>query len=210
MSTAARTPAKPGLRELKKERTRQTILKVALELFAERGYANTTLGDIAAAAEVSSGTLFAYFPSKENILFPEERHFCEQLRQRLEQRASDETTFDVLRDFLPTLEPPDETFAVRLKIMNEAGLRGRHRSRYSRVDQLLAEAIANDVGSDPDDLRVQLLAAAAGAAMVTVGERLQPGTDNPVDYDEALALLKQMLDILSSAMAELRPRGPAR
>ena len=92
MEPAAAHPQKLGLRELKKQRTRETILKAAFELFAERGYANTTLDDIAEAAEVSNGTLFAYFPTKDEILFPEERTFFEQMKQRLEQRPPKTST----------------------------------------------------------------------------------------------------------------------
>ncbi len=117
MEPTATHPRKPGLRERKKQRTRETILNAGLELFAERGYTHTTLEDIAEAAEVSTGTLFAYFPSKEDILFPEERPFYEQLKQRLEQRPPEAVTFDVLRELLATLQAPDETITLRLKFL---------------------------------------------------------------------------------------------
>jgi AcrR family transcriptional regulator len=175
------------LRELKKERTRQAIQKAGLELFAEKGYANTTLGEIAAAAEVSKGTLFAYFPSKETILFPEEHHFYEQLNQRLEQRATNETTFDVLRGLVATLEPPDDAYQVRMKIM----------------ERLLADAIAKDLATHPEDLRVLLLAAATSVALITAGKRLQPGT--AATLDQAATLLEQMFDALRTGTTELGP-----
>ena len=136
---------KLGLRERKKQRTRQTILKAAFDLFAKRGYAQTTLEDIAEAAEVSTGTLFAYFRSKEQILFPEQREFYEQLKQQLESRAPEATTFDVLGDLIPTIRPPDETFEVGLKIMREERLHDRQRARYLDVEHLHRQKTHDDL-----------------------------------------------------------------
>ena len=205
MQSTGTPAAKPGLRERKKQRTRETILRVALELFAERGYDHTTLEDIAEAAEVSTGTLFAYFPSKEDILFPEERPFYEQLKQRLEQRPAEATTFDVLREFLGTLEPPDETFSQRRKILTDQGLLLRQRARWTRVEQLLAESIEKDLGAAPGDLRPTLLAASAAAALTTVGDRLRPESGEPIPYEQALAILDQIFKLLRGGLDELQP-----
>src|ERR1700754_5149823 len=60
-----------SLRERKRERTRQALIDAAVELFERQGYEETTVADIAAAAEIGTRTFFSYFASKEELLFPE-------------------------------------------------------------------------------------------------------------------------------------------
>jgi AcrR family transcriptional regulator len=57
-----------GLRELKRERTRQLISDKAFELFTDHGFGRTTVEQIAAAAEVGPSTLYRYFPTKETLV----------------------------------------------------------------------------------------------------------------------------------------------
>jgi AcrR family transcriptional regulator len=61
-----------GLRERKKIKTRQAIRREALRLIDDNGYAATTVEQIAEAAEVSPGTFFRYFPSKESVLLADD------------------------------------------------------------------------------------------------------------------------------------------
>jgi AcrR family transcriptional regulator len=59
---------KPGLRELKKQRTRAAISDAAITLFLEHGFNQVSVAQVAEAAEVSKRTLFAYFPTKEDLV----------------------------------------------------------------------------------------------------------------------------------------------
>src|SRR5437016_3464513 len=96
--------AELGLRERKKQRTRETIARAARELFAERGYHATTLPDIAEAADVSTRTIFAYFPSKEDILFSDFPLMREALAQALaDERPEGEDALETVRKFILSL-----------------------------------------------------------------------------------------------------------
>lgn len=202
------TPRKGGLRELKKQRTRQTILDEALKLFVEQGYRETTLEQIANASEISTGTLFAYFPNKEEILFPDERRFAEELERELGERTSQVTTIEVLRRVMRTLDQPTPDVQLRWKIMIDEGLAGRHLARSDRVDRMVVQGLAEDLQTSVEDLRVIILARSIKTVMVTLGEHFLAPDDvtqiaNP-DYSSAVTVLERMFDALAVALREMR------
>lgn len=86
-----------GLRERKKLRTRRTIALAAMRLFAERGYEETTIADIAKAADISPRTFFSYFPSKEDVVFAELDERLAEIRDQLDQRPQGETPLQSIR-----------------------------------------------------------------------------------------------------------------
>src|SRR2546421_4978486 len=90
----------PGLRERKKQRMREAITRAAHQLFVERGYQTTTLPEIAEAADVSTRTIFAYFPSKEDILFSDFPLMKDALAQALAERPEGEDALETVRKFI--------------------------------------------------------------------------------------------------------------
>ena len=60
----------PTLRERNKQKVTERIVAVAVQLFKTKGYHQTTMDDIAQAAEISRATLFNYFPAKDALLLP--------------------------------------------------------------------------------------------------------------------------------------------
>jgi AcrR family transcriptional regulator len=195
------TAARPGLRERKKQQTRDTIARVALELFAERGYDQTTLAEIADAADVSTRTIFAYFQSKEDILFCDEPAFLERLKQKLEHRPSDVTTIDALRDFLAGAGPPDDNVRLRKQIVgSDEELRLGERARFARVEQMIAESIAKDLDAGPGDIRPPLVAASMTAAFTTMRDRLEAESGEPVSHEQVMAIMDQVLVFLRSGL----------
>src|SRR5438093_12754673 len=99
----------PGLHERKKQRTRQTIARAAHVLFAERGYHATTLPDIAEAADVSTRTIFAYFPSKEDILFSDFPVMKEALAEALAERPEGQDALETVRRFILSLHEVEKS-----------------------------------------------------------------------------------------------------
>jgi AcrR family transcriptional regulator len=80
-----------GLRERKKQRTRRALIEAALRLFEEKGYAETTLAEIAAEAEVSTRTFFSYFAGKEGLIFHDGPERLEKALALLATRRPGET-----------------------------------------------------------------------------------------------------------------------
>ena len=164
----------PGLRERKKQRTRETIARAAHELFAERGYYVTTLPDIAEAADVSTRTIFAYFPSKEDILFSDFSLLKEALAQALAERPQGEDALETVRRFILSTHKVDESELdqqLRFCVESDETLRSHLRARIAQLEELIAPAIAKDLDAPANDPRPQVVAASLTAAFNVLTER---------------------------------------
>jgi AcrR family transcriptional regulator len=173
------------LRERKKERTRATITRVALELFARDGFAATTIPAIAEAAEVSPRTVSTYFPSKEGIVFDVYQAAIDRFARRLAGRSAGERTFDVLRAWLrdeQTIQRGPDAGLVhpgaeedgdfpRLReaaIASDEDLWGLQRRHMRPMKRHVARGIAQDLDQQPDSLQAQLIAEAVVSALLAV------------------------------------------
>src|SRR5262249_22573086 len=137
--------SQPGLRERKKQRTRETIARAAHQLFVERGYNATTLPDIAEAADVSTRTIFAYFPSKEDILFDDPAQLKHARARALADRPEAKDALETIREFIlnaPRAETSELDQQLHHCISSEPTLRNQMRARIAQLEDVIAPAIA--------------------------------------------------------------------
>jgi AcrR family transcriptional regulator len=150
----------PGLRERKKQRTRQLIADTARALFAQRGFESVTVAEVARAAEVSEATVFNYFPTKEDLLYSGLEAFEEELLSAIRERAPGESVLDAFARFVTQprgllAAPPGDEAVERLvaltRVITESpALLAREQQIYAGYTASLATLIAEETGARPD------------------------------------------------------------
>ncbi|WP_225753424.1 TetR family transcriptional regulator [Actinotalea sp. Marseille-Q4924] len=161
-----------GLRERKKRLTRHALRMAALTLVAERGLDAVTAEDVAAAADVSPRTFFNYFASKEEALVGNDPALVAFLREDLVARPPDEEPLEALRavflDYADGFRFDREMWSLRLLVIDRnPSLLPALMGATAELERVLAEAVAERVGSPPADPYPALVVAAATAAVRT-------------------------------------------
>jgi len=159
-----------SLRERKKADTRRRLMTLALRLFEERGFDETTVGELAAAAEVAPRTFFRYFPTKVEVLFGDHDELVALLRDTLAARPANESIVHAVRRAtlagIQRLITDPAPYLTRSRLA--ASIPAAHaRSRQLDADyeNVIAEALAADRNTDPaTDLRARVIARAAWSA----------------------------------------------
>lgn len=152
---------------VRRTETRQRLIEVGLELFAERGYDEVTTEEIAAAAGVTQRTLFRHFSSKLDLLFADADAATDEFTEMLYCQPPGPVTGALLAAIAEQERtmPMDESAALVARIVNATpSLEQARRGYESRFEQTLAEWIAQRHGVDADNFDVRLLAAMLVAA----------------------------------------------
>jgi AcrR family transcriptional regulator len=159
-------PGQPGLRERKRQQTRERLTRVAMALFLERGFEATTLDDIAAAADISRRSFFHYFASKEDVVFAWQEESTAALIAAVATRPANESMLTAAENAIAAmarqLEPGEAIAMARLKRENPA-LQARDQVKYEKLERALAEALGKRAGHKTEKLQARLV------AMITIG-----------------------------------------
>lgn len=187
----------------KQAQARLEVSRIACALFWERGITATSGDDIAAAAGLSTRTIWRYFRSKESCVEPllaksAERFLATARRWPHELALSDHLAADMIAHPLAPQDIEDEISAMRLATMTSAepALRTAYLMVHDRMEQGLIPVIADRLSLPEADLTVRLSAAAVTAAFRVVDEEVTRAVivDNrKVSQADALALMDRAI-----------------
>jgi AcrR family transcriptional regulator len=154
-----------GLRERKKQRTRELIADTALELFLEHGFEAVTVAEIAREADVDTKTVYNYFPSKPDLFY----HRLEELEQTMVEAVRErEAGVSILGAFgqfvlerhgvLGHADASDRLRAINRTIVSSPTLLAHEQQVFARFTALVAAAIAEDTGTHASDVTPRVIA----------------------------------------------------
>lgn len=199
------------LRERKKQRTREALLRVAVELFTTRGYDGTTVDDIADAVGVSQRTFFRYFSGKEDAALALDEmtvaHFVEAVRARPAHETPLQALrqavlegWDTLHEVVDSVVPVERFLALYRVIESTPVLLAAHLRRSVEAEEVLAQVLAEREDLDPEtDPRPRLTVAAFGGVMRMTERRWM--TDGDFSLEAMRELTVSHLELLGPALA---------
>jgi AcrR family transcriptional regulator len=217
----------PGLRERKKQQTRQLLERTARRMFTQRGFEQVSVAEIARAADVSEATVFNYFPTKEDLVYGTMETFEDELVQAIRNRPANEPILVAFGRFV--LQPrgllaatdvhaAEELARVSRMIASSPALLTRETQILARYTDTLASMIADEAGAGRDDPRPWITANALigvhRALLTYVRQRILAGHDSLPDLardvrshgETALAHLAQGLHDYAPKPAKADPR----
>jgi TetR/AcrR family transcriptional regulator, regulator of mycofactocin system len=205
LETPADVPA--NRRERKKLETRAALERAALRLFAEKGYENTTVEEIAVEADVAVRTFFRYFSSKQHILFGEVAHDrIGRLRTELAARPTDEPILASVRAMMEAMDVADpreqEQIMLRMRLMErQPSLVRTYLWLNHQLRQIVAEFVAERTGLPVDRDTYPMVVATAVTSSWEIALRVWVATDG---RRSLRALRREVFDTLTTGLGEPR------
>jgi AcrR family transcriptional regulator len=152
----------PGLRERKKQSTRQAVEDAALQLFRERGIHETTIDELCARADIARRTFFRYFSSKDDVLLARLRVDIGIVEETFRQAAAAEPLAALLTRAVDAVVTDPEAFARFADVVLAIpALRALYLGMLADFEDALRELIARRLRIPPHVERARILAAAA-------------------------------------------------
>ncbi len=209
-----------GLRERKKQRTRELIADTARRLFAERGFDAVPVSEIARDAEVSEATVFNYFPTKEDLFYYRLEAFEAELLASIRDRQPGEPVIRAFGRFVTTprgmlaASDPEqvEYLAAITRVITESpALLAREQQIYAKYTDALAKLLTEESGADPGDLEPWVVARTLiglhQAAVNYSRKEIVAGTRNPGLARRVRRHTERALELLANGLADYGARA---
>jgi AcrR family transcriptional regulator len=206
-----------GLRERKKARARRLIAETAARLFAERGYEQVSVSDVAREAEVAETTVYNYFPTKERLVTDEDEEIQDRLCDLIRARPPAVTPAAAIRDFVLASVSgirsiPPENWRGELGYL-AAISPTVHRLTLELADRqaaAFAGAISDTSAVPPEIAKLQGIAL-AGVFQIIISEagaRTVEGQSQTTIADELYPAVENLLDELDRWLSGGSPPTP--
>jgi AcrR family transcriptional regulator len=205
-----------GLRELKKQQTRENISHNATRLFLEHGFDKVTIADVAAASQVAKMTVTNYFPRKEDLALDLHEVFVDMPVKAVRERLDGESALAALRrdtiaqivDHNPVIGFSGADFATM--ITGSPALVARLREFHEEREERLAALLAEETGAPPYAVAPRVAAAQlVGVLKLLFNETMRLTIDGKT-HDEIEIVLadeaQQAFDLLDPSLSDYAVR----
>jgi AcrR family transcriptional regulator len=197
------TSSGPSLREIGRDAVRARITEIALDLFAEHGFDQVTVDQIATAAGMSGRTFHRYFPAKEDVVVGEPEQWGEFVRDAFAARPADEpvwesllASFEAFVDLLAQNGRVQRGKVGMRVLVSTASLRARNLEKHQLWGRMLVPLVAARMADDDAALRAEIIVQAALACLDVAFT-----TWANVDDDTTIS------ELLERSFGMLRPTG---
>ncbi|GAA2028980.1 hypothetical protein GCM10009839_30400 [Catenulispora yoronensis] len=191
----------PGLRERKKQRTREAIFEAAMALFADRGYDHVTMAEVARAADVAPATVFTHYASKEDLVYTLRLEVNDRLRTAMDERADQIGVLPALKEWLlgthayftetPEAVERSRTFS---RMLNDNPTLWSRSVGFLHERQMLLAELLMERFPDADPLLLEAAASQIAAATQTAVRYYQRDLAAGMARDEVLARASERAD----------------